>query len=127
MLNVPGNFFGFLNGTNFAPIASAIGGPNIKPLASIPEINQPFFLKKKLLLKHAKKKNNFIVTKNEVVLYFYNNYYAMKTQSIYKFNTYDIILLGLVQGQNGHFEKSDWRQWERVSLVQGQNGHFSIF
>lgn len=56
MLNVPGNFFGFLNGTNFAPIASAIGGPNIKPLASIPEINQPFFLKKKLLLKHAKKK-----------------------------------------------------------------------
>lgn len=33
---VPGNFLGFLIGTNFAPIAKAIGGPNIKPLASIP-------------------------------------------------------------------------------------------
>lgn len=36
--NLPGNFFGFLNGTNFAPIARAIGGPNIKPLASIPAV-----------------------------------------------------------------------------------------
>jgi hypothetical protein len=35
-VNIPGNFFGFLNGTNFAPIANAIGGPKIKPLASIP-------------------------------------------------------------------------------------------
>lgn len=33
---IPGNFFGFLIGTNFAPIASAIGGPNMKPLASTP-------------------------------------------------------------------------------------------
>lgn len=33
---VPGNFLGFLKGTNFAPIAKAIGGPKIKPLASIP-------------------------------------------------------------------------------------------
>lgn len=33
---VPGNFFGFLRGTNFEPMAKAIGGPNIKPLASIP-------------------------------------------------------------------------------------------
>jgi len=35
-LYIPGNFFGFLNGTNFAPIANAMGGPKIKPLASIP-------------------------------------------------------------------------------------------
>lgn len=34
----PGNFLGFLNGTNFAPMAKAIGGPNIKPLASIPAL-----------------------------------------------------------------------------------------
>lgn len=34
---VPGSFFGFLKGTNFAPIANAMGGPNIKPRASIPE------------------------------------------------------------------------------------------
>lgn len=34
--NIPGNFFGFLKGTNFAPIAKAIGGPNINPRASIP-------------------------------------------------------------------------------------------
>lgn len=33
---LPGSFLGFLNGTNFAPMAKAIGGPNIKPLASIP-------------------------------------------------------------------------------------------
>lgn len=33
---IPGNLLGFLMGTNFAPIANAIGGPNIKPLASIP-------------------------------------------------------------------------------------------
>ena len=34
---LPGNFFGFLKGTNLAPIAKAIGGPKINPLASIPE------------------------------------------------------------------------------------------
>ena len=34
--NLPGSFFRFLKGTNFAPIANAIGGPNIKPRASIP-------------------------------------------------------------------------------------------
>lgn len=34
--DVPGNLLGFLIGTNLAPIASAIGGPNIKPLASTP-------------------------------------------------------------------------------------------
>lgn len=33
---LPGNFLGFLSGTNFAPIANAMGGPNIKPRASIP-------------------------------------------------------------------------------------------
>ena len=31
-----GSFFGFLKGTNFAPIAKVMGGPNIKTLASIP-------------------------------------------------------------------------------------------
>lgn len=35
-MKLPGNFLGFLSGTNFAPIANAIGGPNIKPRASIP-------------------------------------------------------------------------------------------
>lgn len=34
---LPGSFLGFLKGTNFAPIANAIGGPNIKPRASIPD------------------------------------------------------------------------------------------
>lgn len=34
--NIPGNLFGFLKGTNFAPIAKAIGGPNMNPRASIP-------------------------------------------------------------------------------------------
>lgn len=34
--DVPGNLLGFLIGTNLAPIASAMGGPNIKPLASTP-------------------------------------------------------------------------------------------
>lgn len=33
---LPGSFLGFLKGTNFAPIASAIGGPKKKPLASTP-------------------------------------------------------------------------------------------
>lgn len=33
---VPGNFFGFLIGTNFAPIAKAIGGPKMNPRASMP-------------------------------------------------------------------------------------------
>lgn len=32
----PGNFFGFLKGTNFAPMAKAIGGPKMNPLASTP-------------------------------------------------------------------------------------------
>lgn len=36
-IEIPGNLFGFLIGTNFAPIANAMGGPNIKPLASTPE------------------------------------------------------------------------------------------
>lgn len=40
--NIPGNFFGFLNGTNFAPIASAMGGPKIKPRASIPTKDNSF-------------------------------------------------------------------------------------
>jgi hypothetical protein len=35
--SIPGNFFGFLKGTNFAPIARAMGGPKINPRASIPE------------------------------------------------------------------------------------------
>ena len=47
--NIPGNLFGFLIGTNFAPIANAIGGPNIKPLASIPapyqHLNNMFMIK----------------------------------------------------------------------------------
>lgn len=34
--NLPGSFLGFLKGTNFAPIANAMGGPKMKPLASIP-------------------------------------------------------------------------------------------
>ena len=34
--DIPGNFLGFLKGTNFAPIANAMGGPNMKPRASIP-------------------------------------------------------------------------------------------
>lgn len=34
---IPGNFFGFLSGTNFAPIARAMGGPKMKPRASIPK------------------------------------------------------------------------------------------
>lgn len=38
--NVPGNFLGFLKGTNLAPIANAMGGPNIKPRASIPGKNK---------------------------------------------------------------------------------------
>lgn len=33
---VPGNFLGLRKGINFAPIANAIGGPNMNPLASIP-------------------------------------------------------------------------------------------
>lgn len=36
--HIPGNFLGFLIGTNFAPIAKAIGGPKIKPLASTPAL-----------------------------------------------------------------------------------------
>lgn len=38
-MDVPGSFFGFLRGTNFAPIANAIGGPNMNPRASIAEKN----------------------------------------------------------------------------------------
>jgi len=37
--HIPGNFLGFLIGTNFAPIAKAIGGPKIKPLASTPALS----------------------------------------------------------------------------------------
>lgn len=39
---LPGNFFGFLSGTNLAPMANAIGGPKRNPRASTPEntINQ---------------------------------------------------------------------------------------
>ena len=33
---IPGNFLGLRRGTNFAPIANAIAGPNINPLASTP-------------------------------------------------------------------------------------------
>lgn len=36
--DIPGNLLGFLIGTNLAPIANAIGGPNINPLASTPAI-----------------------------------------------------------------------------------------
>lgn len=32
-------------GTNFAPIANAMGGPKIKPLASIPEVEHYHMLK----------------------------------------------------------------------------------
>ena len=39
-IKLPGSFFGFLRGTNFAPIANAIGGPKTKPRASIPGINK---------------------------------------------------------------------------------------
>ena len=35
---IPGSFPGFLNGTNFAPMARAMGGPNMNPLASIPAV-----------------------------------------------------------------------------------------
>ena len=45
---IPGNFFGFLNGTNFAPIANAMGGPKIKPRASIPtEKNKNSFIRRR--------------------------------------------------------------------------------
>jgi hypothetical protein len=30
-MKIPGSFLGFLKGTNFAPIAKAMGGSNIKP------------------------------------------------------------------------------------------------
>lgn len=33
---LPGNFFGFLSGTNLASSAKAIGGPKMNPLASMP-------------------------------------------------------------------------------------------
>ncbi|KAG9149303.1 hypothetical protein Leryth_003275 [Lithospermum erythrorhizon] len=39
----PGSFRGFRNGTNFAPIANAMGGPNMKPRASIPIVNAATF------------------------------------------------------------------------------------
>lgn len=35
---IPGNFLGFRNGTNFAPMANAIEGPNMNPRASIPRM-----------------------------------------------------------------------------------------
>jgi len=37
LIGIPGNFLGFRKGTNFAPIAKAIGGPNMNPLASTPK------------------------------------------------------------------------------------------
>lgn len=43
-LKLPGNFFGFLRGTNLAPIANAMGGPNIKPRASIPECKTDIYI-----------------------------------------------------------------------------------
>lgn len=39
----PGNFLGLRKGTNFAPIANAIAGPNMNPLASTPEVRFFFF------------------------------------------------------------------------------------
>lgn len=33
----PGSFLGLRKGMNLAPMANAIAGPNINPLASIPE------------------------------------------------------------------------------------------
>jgi hypothetical protein len=37
--NLPGNFLGFLIGTNFAPMANAMGGPKMNPLASTPDFD----------------------------------------------------------------------------------------
>jgi hypothetical protein len=37
--NIPGNFFGFLIGTNFAPMSNAMGGPKMNPLASTPDFD----------------------------------------------------------------------------------------
>jgi len=37
---IPGNFPGLHNGTNFAPIAKAIEGPNMNPLASTPKMKK---------------------------------------------------------------------------------------
>lgn len=39
-MGIPGSFPGLRNGTNFAPIAKAIDGPNMNPLASIPTKKQ---------------------------------------------------------------------------------------
>ena len=36
--SIPGNFPGLRKGTNLAPIANAIEGPNINPLASTPRM-----------------------------------------------------------------------------------------
>jgi len=44
---MPGNLLGFLMGTNFAPIANAMGGPNIKPLASTPALGHKYSYQKK--------------------------------------------------------------------------------
>jgi len=46
---MPGNLLGFLMGTNFAPIANAMGGPNIKPLASTPALGHKYSYQKKLV------------------------------------------------------------------------------
>lgn len=41
-INIPGNFLGLRRGTNFAPIAKAIDGPNMNPRASTPtKYSQP--------------------------------------------------------------------------------------
>ena len=42
---IPGNFPGLHSGTNFAPIAKAIEGPNINPLASTPIMKESSILK----------------------------------------------------------------------------------
>jgi hypothetical protein len=36
----PGSFLGLRNGMNLAPMANAMAGPNMNPLASIPEESQ---------------------------------------------------------------------------------------
>lgn len=37
---LPGNFLGLRNGTNFAPRAKAMEGPNMNPLASTPNVDK---------------------------------------------------------------------------------------
>jgi hypothetical protein len=42
---LPGNFRGFLKGINLAPMARAMGGPKINPLASIPRTSRKWMAK----------------------------------------------------------------------------------